>query len=89
MIFSLMREELDQSKRAKLGMYLVGPALRKFKKRVDYEEYGGAPLLGIRGACIIGHGKSNANAIKNAVRVASEFVSHRVNEHIEQALERI
>ncbi len=89
MIFDLMREELDQSKRAKLGMFLAGPALRKFKKRVDYAEYGGAPLLGIRGACIIGHGKSNANAIKNAVRVASEFFSHKVNDHIEQSLEMI
>jgi len=84
MIFDLMKAELAQSKLAKLGMLLAGPALRNFKRRVDYTEYGGAPLLGISGACIIGHGKSNANAIKNAVRVASEFVSHRVNEHIEE-----
>lgn len=86
-IFGLIKAELSQSKLAKLGMFLAGPSLRNLKKRVDYTEYGGAPLLGINGACIIGHGKSNANAIKNAVRVASEFISHRVNEHIEENLQ--
>jgi len=86
MIFDLIKEELAQSRLAKLGMFLALPALKRFKARVDYQEYGGAPLLGINGGCIIGHGKSNAYAIKNAVRVASEFVSHRVNEHIEQYL---
>ena len=87
MIFYLMKAELARSKLAKLGMLLAGPALKKFMKRVDHTEYGGAPLLGINGPCIIGHGNSDANAIKNAVRVASEFVSHRVNEHIEQCLQ--
>jgi glycerol-3-phosphate acyltransferase PlsX len=89
MIFELIKLELSQSKLAKLGFLLAGPALQKLKKRVDYSEYGGAPLLGINGACIIGHGKSNAKAIKNAVRVASEFVSHKVNEHIEQSIKAI
>jgi glycerol-3-phosphate acyltransferase PlsX len=87
MIFDLMKEELSKSRLAKLGLLLVGPALRKFRKRVDYAEYGGAPLLGIRGVCVIGHGRSSAYAIKNAVRVASEFVSHEVNEHIEENLQ--
>jgi len=87
MILQLIRAELSRGKLSKLGMLLAEPALRKFKKRVDYTEYGGAPLLGINGACIIGHGKSNAIAIKNAVRVASEFVSHKVNNHIEQNLQ--
>lgn len=87
MIFDLMKAEMSQSRLAKLGMLLAKPALQNFRKRVDYAEYGGAPLLGIKGACIIGHGKSNANAVKNAVRVASEFVSHGVNEHIEQNLQ--
>ncbi len=86
MIFTLMKEELGKSRLAKLSMLFALPAMKRFKKRVDYEEYGGAPLLGIKGVCIIGHGKSNANAMKNIVRVASEFVSHRVNEHIEQNL---
>ena len=50
---------------------------------MDYSEYGGAPLLGVRGVCIICHGGSNANAIKNAIRVAAEFAEGRVNEKIE------
>lgn len=89
MIFEMMKSEINNSKLAKLGFLLAKPALRKLRKRIDYSEYGGAPLLGINGACIIGHGKSNANAIKNAVRVASEFVSQRVNEHIEQRLQML
>ena len=52
---------------------LAKNAFADFKKRVDYSEYGGAPLLGVRGVCIICHGRSNANAIKNAIRVAKEF----------------
>jgi glycerol-3-phosphate acyltransferase PlsX len=61
-------------------------AFKDFKKRVDYSEYGGAPLLGVRGVCIICHGGSNANAIKNAIRVAAGFAEGRVNEKIEQEI---
>ena len=61
----------------------------EFKKRVDYTEYGGAPLLGLKGVCIVSHGSSNANAIKNAVRVASEFAQHQINAKIEQELSRL
>lgn len=86
MIFSVIKSEVNQSFKAKLGMILTGSVLRNLRKRIDYAEYGGAPLLGINGACIIGHGRSDAYAIKNAIRVASEFVSHRVNEHIEENL---
>ncbi len=55
-------------------------AIKDFKKRVDYSEYGGAPLLGVRGITVIGHGRSNANAIKNAIRVAAELSRARLNE---------
>ena len=89
MLFKLISEELGKSKIAKLGALMAASVLRNFKKRIDYAEYGGAPLLGIKGVCIIGHGKSNAFAIKNAIRVASEFVSHGVNERIEQKLKII
>ena len=65
---------------------LARRALRTFKKRVDYSEYGGAPLLGVRGVCIICHGGSNANAIKNAIRVAAEFAAGQVNEKIQREL---
>ena len=53
---------------------------------MDYSEYGGAPLLGVRGVCIICHGRSNANAIKNAIRVAKEFAECRVNQRIEEEI---
>ncbi len=53
---------------------------------MDYSEYGGAPLLGVRGVCIICHGRSNANAIKNAIRVAKEFSEGQVNQRIEEEL---
>ena len=54
---------------------------------MDYSEYGGAPLLGVKGVSIICHGRSNANAIKNAIRVAAEFADGRINEKIEAELD--
>ena len=57
-----------------------------FRKRLDYSEYGGAPLLGVRGVCIICHGRSNANAMKNAIRVAAEFSQGQINSQIEHEL---
>jgi glycerol-3-phosphate acyltransferase PlsX len=65
---------------------LARGAFADFKKRVDYSEYGGAPLLGVKGVCIICHGRSNGNAMKNAIRVAAEFASSGVNEKIEEEL---
>lgn len=85
---SLLRESLSRSLSSKVGYVLARNAFRSFKKRVDYSEYGGAPLLGIRGVCLIAHGSSNAHAMKNAIRVASEFVAGGVNEKIEQGLAR-
>ena len=64
------------------------PPSPTFRKRLDYSEYGGAPLLGVRGVCIICHGRSNANAIKNAIRVAAEFSDGKVNQRIEEELRR-
>ena len=64
-------------------------AFSDFKKRIDHTEYGGAPLLGLKGVCIITHGSSNANAIKNAVRVAAEFSEKNINKSIEQELSRL
>jgi glycerol-3-phosphate acyltransferase PlsX len=86
MILHLIREELTRTPMAKLGALLVRPAFRRFWKRVDYNELGGAPLLGINGACIIGHGASPPRAVKNAVRVAAEWVRTDVNAHIRAAL---
>jgi glycerol-3-phosphate acyltransferase PlsX len=83
---SLLRESLSKTLTSKVGYVLSRNAFRDFKKRVDYSEYGGAPLLGVRGVCLIAHGSSNSNAIKNAVRVAASFAAGRVNEKIEGEL---
>lgn len=86
MFFDVIRAEFKKSLKAQLGILLAKNALKAFTKKLDYEQYGGAPILGINGACIIGHGKSSANAIKSAIRVASEFVSFNVNASIEKSL---
>ncbi|HZT69976.1 MAG TPA: phosphate acyltransferase PlsX [Terriglobia bacterium] len=83
---SLLREALSSSLPSKVGYLLSRRAFERMKKRLDYSEYGGAPLLGVKGVCIICHGGSNANAIKNAIRVAAEFSEGRVNEKIEREL---
>jgi phosphate acyltransferase len=69
-----------------VGYVLSRSAYQDFRRKIDYSEYGGAPLLGVRGIAIIGHGRSNANAIKNAVRVGAELANARVNERIEREL---
>lgn len=86
MIFGFLKRELSKNLKLKLGAYLTKPAFKKFKKLLDYSEYGGAPLLGIKGVCIICHGASSAKAIKNGIRVASEFINHQVNLHIEERI---
>ncbi|MBV8842850.1 MAG: phosphate acyltransferase PlsX [Bryobacterales bacterium] len=88
LITGMLRESLEATVRRKLGAVLSRDAFRELKKRVDYSEYGGAPLLGVKGVNIICHGRSNANAIKNAIRVAAEFAQGRVNEKIEDELEQ-
>ncbi|MDP2940920.1 MAG: phosphate acyltransferase PlsX, partial [Candidatus Omnitrophota bacterium] len=71
---------------SKLGLIFLKPSLMRFKKELDYAEYGGAPLLGVNGVVIIGHGRSNAKAIKNAIRVAKEEIERKFNERIMEAL---
>jgi glycerol-3-phosphate acyltransferase PlsX len=81
-----LRESLEATISAKIGYVFSRTALQDFKKRLDYSEYGGAPLLGVRGVCIISHGRANANAIRNAIRVCSEFSQGQVNQRIEEEL---
>jgi glycerol-3-phosphate acyltransferase PlsX len=69
-----------------LGYLLMRGSFKAFKKEIDYSEYGGAPLLGVNGVVIIGHGRSNANAVKNAIQVAQEEVERKFNEKILEAL---
>ena len=85
-IKSMLRESLEANLTRKMGYVLARNAFEDFRKRVDYSEYGGAPLLGVKGVCIICHGSSNTNAIKNAIRVAKEFHEGGVNDKIEAAM---
>jgi len=92
-VASLVRATLKESLKAtitrQVGYLLSRSAFADFKKRLDHTEYGGAPLLGVKGVCFITHGSSNANAIKNAIRVAAEFAQHRITEKIEKELAAI
>ncbi|MHB8987254.1 MAG: phosphate acyltransferase PlsX [Desulfobulbia bacterium] len=85
-VMGMLKEEIVKSFKAKLGYLLARDAFASFKKRVDYAEYGGAPLLGIQGNAIVCHGRSNAVAIKNAIRVASEMARNKVNDRILELL---
>jgi len=89
-VANLVRTALKESLKAtitrQVGALLSRSAFTDFKKRLDHTEYGGAPLLGLKGVCIITHGSSNANAMKNAVRVASEFYESQINDSIEHGL---
>jgi len=80
---TMLRQELEKTIAAKVGYILAERAFRAFRRRLDYSEYGGAPLLGVNGITIVCHGRSNVNAIKNAVRVAHDFCKHNVNQVIE------
>jgi phosphate acyltransferase len=86
MLKLLLQESLEATLTRKLGYVLSRAAFTEFKKRVDYSEYGGAPLLGVKGVCIICHGRSNGKAMRNAIRVAAEFSCGNVNRRIETEL---
>jgi phosphate acyltransferase len=86
MVKHLLHESLEATITRKIGYVLSRTAYSDFKKRLDYSEYGGAPLLGVRGVCIICHGKSNPNAIMNGIRVAKEFCEAKINQLIEDEL---
>jgi glycerol-3-phosphate acyltransferase PlsX len=82
----LIREELERTPLRKLGAGLSRGAFRAVKRRIDPSEYGGAPLLGLKGCCVIGHGRSNALAIQHGIRAAAEFHRSGVNDRIEAEL---
>ena len=86
-MMSLLKKELTATLQTKAGAILSRPAFQKFKKRLDYAEYGGAPLLGINGVAVICHGRSTPKAIRNAIAVARDYcrgdVSARIEEHLE------
>ena len=86
-LVKLLKQEIKANFVATLGALLASPAFNTLKKKMDYAEYGGAPLLGVDGRCIISHGSSTPKAIKNAIRVAADFKTNDVNRHILEELE--
>lgn len=86
-IVKLLKQEIRANPIATVGAVLARTAFNGLRKKLDYSEYGGAPLLGVDGRCIISHGSSNPKAIKNAIRVAGEFMTQGVNDHIIEELE--
>jgi glycerol-3-phosphate acyltransferase PlsX len=87
LVSATLRESLKSTVTSQVGALLSQKAFKAFKKRLDYSEYGGAPLLGVRGVAIVGHGSSNERAVMNGIRVAAEFAEAEVNSGIEHALD--
>jgi glycerol-3-phosphate acyltransferase PlsX len=85
-MLSMIKRELTASAVTKAGAVLAKPAFRNIKKRLDYSEYGGAPLLGVRRIVLVAHGSSNARAIRNAIRSVKEFSENRASESIERGI---
>ncbi|EAJ0326086.1 phosphate acyltransferase PlsX [Campylobacter lari] len=85
-ITKLLKQEIQKSFLAKLGYLLAKPAFNELKTHIDYEEYGGAPLLGVKECVIISHGKSGPKAIKNAIFQALNFTQSNINQTIEKEL---
>ncbi len=81
-IFTWLKHELKQNPLRLAGAYVAKGAFKAIKKKTNYEEYGGSPLLGVNGICIIAHGSSSAYAVQNAIRVAAESIQQQVNPHI-------
>jgi glycerol-3-phosphate acyltransferase PlsX len=88
-VLQMIKEEVQKSLLAKIGALLMKPALNNFKKKADFAEYGGIPLLGAKKPVIITHGRANAKAIKNAIRVASEFYLQHFNERLTEELRKL
>jgi glycerol-3-phosphate acyltransferase PlsX len=86
MIESLLSEELSSTITMRVGSLLTRRALRRFRRRVDYSEYGGAPLLGVAGVTIVGHGRSSGKAVRNAVAMAYRFAAERFIERVEREI---
>ena len=85
-ILKMLKREIADIATGRIGYLLMKPALRNFRKKTDYDEYGGAPLLGINGTCIISHGRSSAKAIRNAVKAAAEFSCKKVYEIVTEEI---
>jgi glycerol-3-phosphate acyltransferase PlsX len=87
-IFTWLKHELSRTAMRKVGAFLARESFRTIRDKTNYEEYGGSPLLGVDGICIIAHGSSTPLAIKNALRVAAESIEQQVNPHIVEEIRR-
>lgn len=85
-IGGMLREEFEGSLRTRAGFAVARPAVRRLIERLDYRRYGGAPFLGVRGACFVAHGRSSAEAIQNTIGQAAEFCRLRIAERMEQGI---
>ncbi len=88
-IGSMIRQEIGSRPLARIGYLLARPAFKAFKKKIDYAEYGGAPLIGIEGTGMICHGGSNPRAIANAIRFAADYVRSQVNAKLVSQLQKL
>jgi phosphate acyltransferase len=89
MVEDLLGEELQSTFSAQMGYLLSRRAFRRFRKRVDYSEFGGAPLLGVAGLCIVGHGRSSVKAVRNAVAMASRMAGGEMMERLKQEMSSV
>ncbi len=87
-LIKMLKREVANLTSGRIGYLFIKPALKNFRRKTDYDEYGGAPLLGINGTCIISHGRSTAKAIRNAISVASDFAAKKVYETISSTIEK-
>ena len=89
MVMSMLKEEIGRSFRSRVGGLLAKPAFVGFRRRTAYDEYGGAPLLGVKGGCFIAHGRANAKAMKSAILRASEYCEAEVGPKIRGRLAQL
>jgi glycerol-3-phosphate acyltransferase PlsX len=89
LIVDMMREELVRNSRTRMGGWLARPAFANFARRTDYQELGAVPLLGVQGGCFIGHGRSNAKAMRSAIRSAAEFCEADLHRKIQEKIAQV
>jgi glycerol-3-phosphate acyltransferase PlsX len=87
-VFAWLKHEIYKSPVYRLGGLLAKPAFQTIRRKTSADEYGGMPLLGVNGVCIIAHGGSSPVAVKNAIRMAADSIRHQVNPHIVEAVQR-
>ncbi|MFI5076625.1 MAG: phosphate--acyl-ACP acyltransferase, partial [Vicinamibacteria bacterium] len=88
-VAAMLREELAASAVSRLGAALARPAFRRFARRVDVSEFGGAPLLGVNGLCLVGHGRSSALAVRNGIALAHRFANESLVPRLADAVARL